>query len=292
MNSEFDVCVVGSANLDIVATAARHPKPGETILGTDYHEHAGGKGLNQAVAAVRSGSSVAFVGALGDDAAGRWLREVLARESIDSSCVTEVDAPTGRAVIVVDQDGENSIVVVPGANATVTVADSLPEAAVVLCQLEIPVDAVASALGIGRRRGSITVLNPAPAVTLAADLVGRCDVITPNEHEVELLGGVRGLLEAGCGSVVVTRGGEGVDIHTASGVTHLDAPSVAVVDTTGAGDAFSGSLASRLAIGASLAEAVAWANVAGALATTKAGAVPAQPRSVEIEALLRSQHHR
>lgn len=291
MTHAFDVCVVGSANLDVVASAPRHPNPGETILGTGYQEHAGGKGLNQAVAAARSGASVAFVGALGNDAAGQRLGEVLVGESIDASFVTHVDKPTGRAVIVVDGDGENSIVVVPGANATVTVANSLPAAAVVLCQLEIPVDAVAAALAIGRRRGSITVLNPAPAATLAADLLGHCDVITPNEHEVELLGGARALLEAGCGSVVVTRGGEGVDIHTAAGLTHLDAATVAVVDTTGAGDAFSGSLASRLATGASLLDAVAWANVAGALATTTPGAVPAQPRSAEIEALLRSQHH-
>ncbi|MEO6653924.1 MAG: ribokinase [Ilumatobacteraceae bacterium] len=289
---EFDVCVVGSANLDVVVTAARHPHPGETILGTGYHEHAGGKGLNQAVAAARSGATVAFVGALGTDAAGGRLREILGGDSIDASDVTEVDGPTGRAVIVVADDGENSIVVVPGANATVGVAGTLPDSAVVLCQLEIPLDTVASALEIAHERGSIIVLNPAPAASLPVRVLRLCDVITPNEHELELLGGVSALLDAGCGAVVVTRGGDGVDVHSAAGTTSFAAHSVVVVDTTGAGDAFSGSLACRLAAGDALLDAVAWANAAGALATTVAGAVPAQPRSAEIRAVLRSQHDR
>ena len=292
MAHQFDVCVVGSANLDVVATTGRHPRPGETVLGDEYHEFPGGKGLNQAVAAARSGATVAFVGAVGDDAAGARLLQVLAVDEVDASSVTEVAEPTGRAVIVVNDQGANSIVVVPGANATVSVGDSLPESAVVLCQLEIPMDTVDRAFAIARRRGSTTVLNPAPATPIPDSVLRRCDVITPNEHEVELLGGVRSLLDAGCGTVIVTLGGRGVDVHTVEGVVHHDAIAVDVVDTTGAGDAFSGSLASRLATGATFADAVVWAIVAGGLATTRPGAVPAQPTVAEIEPLLPAQHDR
>ena len=138
----FDVCVVGSANLDLVATTTRIPQPGETVLGSDYAEHAGGKGLNQAVAASRSGARTAFVGALGTDAAGDHLRRVLADDRIDISRLNVVERPTGRALIVVDQDGENTIVVIPGANATVEAPEVLPQSVVVLAQLEIPIDVV------------------------------------------------------------------------------------------------------------------------------------------------------
>ena len=132
MTSRFDVCVVGSANLDLVASTRRLPLPGETVLGSDYAEHPGGKGLNQAVAAARSGAATAFAGAIGMDAAGERLRQVLAAEHIDAAAVATVSSPTGRALITVDEAGENSIVVIPGANALVTVAAGLPTASVVL----------------------------------------------------------------------------------------------------------------------------------------------------------------
>ncbi len=281
-----DVCVVGSANLDLVAGATRIPSPGETVLGSSYAEHPGGKGLNQAVAAARSGARVAFVGALGADDAGDRLRQVLDDDGIDASCVTVVDAPTGRAVIVVDERGENSIVVVPGANALVLPPLSLAASAVVLCQLEVPIESVADAFDNARRAGARTVLNPAPAAPLPGELLAGCDVIVPNEHEVELLGGVEALLAAGCGAVVVTRGAAGVDVHLGSSLLHVPPFQVDVVDTTGAGDAFCGSLAARLAAGVTLADAVRWAAAAGALATTVHGAVPAQPTVAAIERLL------
>jgi ribokinase len=285
----LDVCVVGSANLDLVATTDRIPRPGETVLGSGYAEHAGGKGLNQAVAAARSGARVALVGCVGADDAGRRMRAVLAADGIDAGHVVTGQSPTGRALIVVDAGGENSIVVVPGANQEVSPPDPVPEAAVLLCQLEVPLEAVAAAVAGARAAGSTTVLNPAPAAQLPAELVAACDVIVPNEHEVELLGGPAALLSLGCGAVVVTRGGAGVDIHTSAGSAHTPAFEVDVVDTTGAGDAFCGALAARLAAGDELPDAVRWAAAAGALATTQVGAVPAQPHGGAIRDLLARQ---
>lgn len=289
MPARCDVCVVGSANLDLVATTPRIPGPGETVLGNSYAEHAGGKGLNQAVAAARSGAEVAFVGCLGDDDAGRRMRAVLAGDSISDAAVGVSSTPTGRALIVVDGNGENSIVVVPGANLDVSLPDPLPDAGVVLCQLEVPLEQVAQALAAGRRGGATTILNPAPAAPLPAELLATCDIVVPNEHEVELLGGVASLLAAGCRAVVVTRGGSGVDVHTTEGVAHCPPFEVEVVDTTGAGDAFCGSLAARLAAGDELNDAVRWAAAAGALATTVVGAVPAQPTADRIRELLAHQ---
>ena len=286
MPAGCDVCVVGSANLDLVATTPRIPGPGETVLGNGYAEHAGGKGLNQAVAAARSGARVAFVGCLGDDDAGHRLYAVLAGEGIDATEVTTSSSPTGRALIVVDAGGENSIVVVPGANNDVALPASLPAANVVLCQLEVPLDRVARALAEARRGGATTILNPAPAAPLPSDLVATCDIVVPNEHEAESLGGARALLAAGCRAVVVTRGGAGVDVHTADGFVHCPAFTVKVVDTTGAGDAFCGALAARLAAGDELHGAVRWAAAAGALATTVVGAVPAQPTADRVRQLM------
>jgi ribokinase len=284
--ASVDVCVVGSANLDLVAGATRIPGPGETVLGHSYAEHPGGKGLNQAVASARSGAAVAFVGAVGDDDAGARLRAVLAADAIDASRLAVVSQPTGRALIVVDEHAENSIVVVPGANASVVPPFDLPAVAVVLCQLEIPLASVAEVLRAARASGARTVLNPAPATTLPEALLALCDVIVPNEHEIALLGGVDALVRAGVGAVVVTRGSAGVDVHDASGTRHVEPFAVDPLDTTGAGDAFCGSLAARLAAGDHLDDAVRWAAAAGALATTIHGAIPAQPTKVAIETLL------
>ena len=281
----YEVVVFGSANLDIVATAERLPGPGETVLGSAYAEHAGGKGLNQAVAAARSGAAVAFVGALGGDTAADTLRGVLAAEGI-AAHITAVPAPTGRALIVVDPDAENSIVVVPGANAELAAPTALAPAAVVLAQLEVPIGAVVDVFRAARAAGSVTVLNPAPAGELPGELLPLADVVIPNEHEVELLGGAAALLERGARAVVVTRGAAGADVVTPTGTTHVAPYPVAPVDSTGAGDAFCGSLCARLASGDDLLTAARWAAVAGALATTQRGAVPAQPRAADIRTAL------
>lgn len=285
MTAVFDVCVVGSANLDLVATVARLPGPGETVPGTSYAEYPGGKGLNQAVAAARAGASVAFVGAVGADAAATTLLSVMAADHIDASYVGIAALATGRALIGVASSGENSIIVVAGANGTVT-ADDLPAARVVLTQLEVPLPAVARAMAAGRRAGAITVLNPAPAQPIGAEILQWCDIVVPNEHEVELLGGVAHLLALGARAVVVTLGADGADLHTAEGTTHVDAFAVTPLDTTGAGDTFSGALCARLAAGDDLPVALRFAAAAGALCTTRAGAVPSIPLRAEVEVLL------
>jgi ribokinase len=287
--SAYDVVVVGSANLDLVVGTARHPRPGETVLGTRVAEHPGGKGLNQAVAAARAGGTVAMLGTVGDDDAGRLLRTVAADNGVDTTGLTVTPtAPTGRAVITVDERAENTIVVVPGANTAVAV-DQLPTAAVVLAQLEIPTDVVAAAFESARSAGSTTVLNPAPvpAGGLPERLLASCDIVVPNEHEVALLGGVDRLLASGVTTVVVTRGAAGVTVTESAGSSwSVPAFQVDAVDTTGAGDAFCGALASRLAAGADLRAAVRYAAAAGALATTVAGAVPSLPTDVAITRLM------
>lgn len=281
----FDVCVVGSANLDLVATVDRLPGPGETVPGGSFAEYPGGKGLNQAVAAARAGASVAFVGALGLDSAAATLRAVMTADGIDTSHVTTVPIATGRALIGVAASGENSIIVVAGANGTITATD-IPAARVVLTQLEVPLDAVERALLAGRAAGAITVLNPAPVQSLNVSILRWCDIVVPNEHEVDLLGGVAYLLAAGAGAIVVTMGSRGAALHTAEGVVHIEPFSVVPVDTTGAGDTFSGSLCARLAAGDDVPTALRFASAAGALCTTAAGAVPSIPRRAAVEALL------
>lgn len=280
------VCVIGSANLDVVTRVARLPGPGETVLGSTYAEYAGGKGLNQAIAAARSGAPTQFVGTVGDDAAGEFLRSVLATDSVDDARLAVGTDPTGRAIIFVDDTGENVIVVVPGANAEVTAPRRLDGVRVVLAQLEVPIPTVVASFRAARSAGACTVLNPAPAASLPADLVAACDIIIPNEHEVALLGGPDELRRRGVATVIVTRGGEGVDVHTTTGTWHQRPFDVDVVDTTGAGDAFCGALAARLADGDELDDAVRWAAAAGALATTRHGAVPAQPSAADIAALV------
>jgi ribokinase len=252
------------------------------------------------VAAARCGATVAFVGAFGDDDAGRTLLAVAAAEGIDlAAAVVREGVPTGRALITVDAAGENSIVVIPGANATVGVHDGPDSEAsdtpskVVLAQLEIPIGSVVGALRAARAAGARTVLNPAPVppTGLPDDLIACCDVVIPNEHELELLGGVDRLLERGVGAVVVTRGAAGVLVADASSGERwtLDAFPVDPVDTTGAGDAFCGAFASRLAAGDLLDVAVRYAAAAGAIATTVRGAVPSLPRHEAIAALLAAQ---
>ena len=287
----FDVVVVGSANLDLVVRSPRIPDPGETLIGDAYDEYPGGKGLNQAVAAARSGATVVFVGAVGDDDAGTRLRTVATSDGIDTASTPSVAAPTGRALITVSEDGENTIVVVPGANATVT-ARNAPHGSVVLAQLEIPLATVVRAFTDGRRAGAITILNPAPASPLPAELLAVTDVIVPNEHEIELIGGVAALLAAGVSTVIVTKGASGVEVTTTTedgrpASTRHAAIEVDAVDTTGAGDAFCGALAARLAAGEALDDAVAWAICAGGLATTRRGAVPSLPTQDEISAALK-----
>src|SRR4051812_1407524 len=267
------------------------PQPGETVSMERFAEVQGGKGGNQASAAAALGAAVHFVGAVGSDHWGDAARADLAGRGIDVSGLATVDGPTGVAIILVDDAGENSIAIIPGANAAVSpgavtdvlAALDLDDAVLVVC-LEIPLVSVVVAGRIAAERGWRVVLNPAPARELPPELIADATVITPNETEVEQLGGVEALLAAGAGAVVVTRGGDGTELHPAEGAASLIAASHAeVVDTTGAGDAFTAALAVALANGRELADAVAWASAAGALATEGFGARGSLPTARHVD---------
>ena len=281
-SADFDVVVVGAANLDLVARASRLPKPGETVSGSHFFEACGGKGVNQAIAAARAGARTAFIGALGRDHAGETLLAALVKDGVDVSAVQRVSAPTGRALIGVSDDGENSIIVVPGANHVISVDNIaknkslISSAKVLLCQLEVPLSVVQRAFELA---GSSTtrILNPAPAQALPHSLLGVVDIVTPNEHEVELLGGANKLRSLGIKTVIVTQGEKGAMVVDQAGARQVDPYKVTPVDTTGAGDAFCGVLAARLAIGESMTNSLRAAVIAGALATQIEGAVPSLP---------------
>lgn len=286
-NPPASVVVVGSANVDLVATSPRHPRPGETLIGSEFHEYPGGKGLNQAVAAVRAGARTAFVCAVGDDDAGRFLHSIASDEGLNLAGLhISPNEPTGRALIVVDDGGENSIIVVPGSNASCPPVTDIGPSDVVLAQLEVPISTVTDSFIAAREAGAITILNPAPAAKLSPELLSLCDIVIPNEHEIELLGGVSRLQEAGIETVIVTKGAAGIDIHHQGTSQRLSSFQVTPVDTTGAGDAFCGSLAASLAAGHTLEAASLRALAGGALATTTHGAVPSLPFQDEIEALI------
>ena len=285
--STFDVVVVGSLNLDLVARAPRLPGPGETVNGSTFVEVPGGKGLNQAVAASRAGARVAMIGAVGDDAAGAVLRNVLVEDGIDAHRLSVVEGePTGRALIGVDEAAENSIIVVPGANAHVQLGE-LPPSTVVIAQLEIDPAVVESAFRVAKAAGATTVLNPAPAENATDELLAHCDIVIPNEHELEVLGGTDRLAELGVSTLVVTLGDAGAElIEAGAEPVRVEPFPVTPVDTTGAGDAFCGALAARLAAGDELTEALRFAAANGALATTVAGAVPSLPTATRTRALM------
>ena len=256
------------------------------MFGDAFHEYPGGKGLNQAVAASRCGARTAFVGAVGRDDAGARLTVVLSDEGIDTSGLSVVDEATGRAIIAVDHAGENSIIVVSGANRALPLDHPLPRSTVVLSQLEVSVPTILNAFRRAHEHGSTTILNPAPAVDLDDELLRATDIVIPNQHEVDALGGSSRLFALGCRAVVVTLGGDGVRVETPDETWEQAAFDVAPIDTTGAGDAFCGAFATRIAAGDDLRSAVRFAAAAGALATMTPGAVPAQPRRVDVETLI------
>jgi ribokinase len=258
--------VVGSTNVDLVLRVDRLPLPGETLLAPDRQRLAGGKGANQAVALARLGADVRFVSAVGDDEDGRWSLAQLVQEGVDVSGVQVVDAPTGLAVVTVDRLGENSIVVVPGANEHVTVTRD-DEVDVVLLSLEIPLAAVEEAA-----RGSApTVLNAAPFRPLPASLLSRVDVLVVNEHEAAQLGDVP------C-EVVVTLGAQGARV----GSTAIPSYDVEVVDTTGAGDCFAAALAWGIGHGEDLVTAATRATRAASLSVRSLGARTGFPSAQEV----------
>jgi ribokinase len=299
-----DVFVQGSINQDFVLKVERRPKPGETVTNAELSTHNGGKGANQAAAAALLGVSVAFLGRVGDDEFGEPLIRALTDKGIDASLIERVsDASTGAAFITVTPDGENAITVAPGANRHLTpedvdaASDAIQDARVLVAQMEIPVQTVLHAVEIAAEKGTRPLVNLAPPFEVPRELLERLDPLVVNEHEAAfLLGnsveGVEGALSAahellalGPRSAVITVGEAGAVFADGESTEHLPAPKVDVVDTTGAGDAFVGALAVKLAHEAPLEEAVAYAVRAGAAAVTKEGAQGALPTSDVVEAL-------
>lgn len=293
------ISVVGSANLDLVARVPRLPRPGETVLGDTLQRVCGGKGANQAVAASRLGADVAFVGRVGDDGEGHALRAAFADAGVDIAHVDTDTTHTGIAHIAVDPQGENLIVVSPGANARVDDRDVERARAVLaasdatMLQLEIPIAAVAHA---ARRAGGLVVLNPAPAQRLDPGLLEMVDVLVPNRTELAVLAGVdepRTIDEVvaaarvlGLRRMVVTLGQEGVVVLEHDRVDHLPAHQVTAVDATAAGDAFCAALTVQLVQGASLVHAARFANATAAISVTRHGAQPSLPTRTEVDAVL------
>ena len=290
------IVVVGSVNQDLVARVEHHPVPGETVLGSGHEAMPGGKGANQAVAAARLGSDVVFVGRVGADEAGRDLVGEFEREGVDvSHLAVDPDAPSGLAIITVDDAGENSIVVSPGANGSVTRSDVegasavLMAATVTLLQLEIPMEAVLAAATASE---GIVILNAAPATRLPSALLSSIDVLVVNRGELAALTGSGDPVSARSLPVpatIVTLGAEGARIIRVDGGESIAALEVSAVDTTGAGDTFCGALAAGLDSGLSLETSVQRAVVAGSLAVTAIGARSGMPTAAELDGACRAQ---
>ncbi|SHN14706.1 ribokinase [Cyclobacterium lianum] len=298
----YRVLVVGSSNTDMVVRTDYFPAPGETILGGDFFMNPGGKGANQAVAAVRAGAKVAFIAKVGKDIFGKETREILLKEGIDITGISEDDEhPSGVAQITVDSSGENCIVVASGANMALNVPDIdrhkalLQQSEIILLQLEIPMATVNHVAKIGQEAGKKIILNPAPAQFLSDELYEKLYAITPNESETFLLSKVQIRDETsadkaasffhskGVPVVVITMGSRGAYLSSAEFKGLLPAPEVTVVDTTAAGDTFNGALAVGISRGMPLKLAVEFANKGAALSVTRKGAQSSVPRLSEIE---------
>ena len=297
MRETASILVIGSSNTDLVIRVATLPRPGQTVLGDRFLSFMGGKGANQAVAARRAGAKVRFLAAVGNDQYGHDAIDALQLEGIDTSLIQRVDdVPSGIAMICVSDDGENSIAVAPGANATLTPdcllrQESLfAEARLVLLQLETPMDTVSAAVELAHRHGTPCVLNPAPAAELPDRVLAKLFCITPNESEAERLTGVRivgrdsarqaaeELRRRGVSHVVITMGEHGALLHSADETHYEKAARVTVVDTTAAGDTFNGVLAAMIAEDRSLKEAVRLAVAAATRSVQAAGAIASIPR--------------
>ncbi|MGW5327294.1 ribokinase [Streptomyces sp. NPDC004014] len=290
------IAVLGSTNMDLVTYVPKAPQRGETVTGREFRTIPGGKGANQAIAAARAGATVSMIGAVGNDAFGVRLRETLEHSGADTDFLRTVEGPSGTAHIVVDDEGGNSIVVIPGANGTVdhlAAGDEgvIASADALLLQLEIPLAAVVAGAETARRHGVRTVLTPSPAQPLPPDLLEATDLLVANEYEAVTLTGRTDPRDAAAAllqlvqEVVVTLGATGC-LYLARGTEPLvvPAPRVEAVDTTGAGDTFVGALAVALAEEKPVREALSWAAAAAALSVQREGASASMPYRPEIDA--------
>ena len=301
------VVVVGSFMMDLVIKAERRPQKGETLIGQQFGMFGGGKGNNQAIAAVRLGGDVTMVGRLGMDSFGDTLMDALVEEGVEIRfIVRDAEVGTGVGSPVIDADGDNSIIIVPRANMRLSAADvdraasAISDSDVLLLQLEVPIAASQRAAEIAKSSGTKVILNPAPARDLPDSFLDQVDILTPNQVEAELLSGVevsdsegaeraaRILLDRGVSAVILTLGEGGALLFKDGLTTSIPAYRVNVVDTTAAGDAFCGALATALARGEALEDAVVFANAAGALAVTVLGAAPSMPTTKQIAEFLAS----
>ena len=296
--------VVGSLNMDLVVRAPRHPRPGETLIGSQFQTFPGGKGANQAVAAARLGAKVRMIGRVGQDAFGDALLQTARQDGVDTTFIRrDPNAATGVALITLDEAGQNTIVVASGANMQVSAQDieqaaaAFEGASLLLMQLECPLEAVEAAAELAQRYGIPVVLNPAPARPLPQSLLARVDYLLPNQHELQLLAegeadyatAAARLISNGVRNLVVTLGEEGALLVTPQSQETLPAFKVPVVDTVAAGDAFAAAFCVALAEGKSLRDAVLWGNAAGAIAVTRPGAQPSMPNREELNQFLKER---
>jgi ribokinase len=301
------VFVAGSINMDVVATASRHPKVGETVAGRAVHYFPGGKGANQAVAAAKLGASTALIGRLGNDAFGQQLRTFLAAQGVDLALVKDTaDIHTGTAIITV-ADADNTIVVVPGANACVSAEDiaapALARGDVAVSQFEIPLPTIEAFFKRARAAGATTILNPAPALACGPELLELVDVLILNETELGFFANTMlrdddeparfaeaaRRLRTGAKTIVcVTLGKRGMIALAGGEASMIAGRAVKAVDTTGAGDCFVGVLAAQLAGGAAIQDALAYANAAASISVQRMGAAPSMPTAAEVNKILAS----
>ena len=302
------IVVFGSINIDLVVRTPRLPAPGETLTGHTFFTAPGGKGANQAVACARLGAPTRMVGRVGDDLFGEQLRASLRSFGVQDDGVLTTPGPSGVALIAVDDLAENTIVIVPGANGSVSIADIprleavLDGARILLVQLEVPIETVVAAARAAHTRGVTVILDPAPALPLPDELYALADIITPNEHEAATLTGIavrddqgaiaaaRALIARGARRVAIKLGARGALTADTEGEQFWSSFTVTPVDTVAAGDAFNGGLAVALSEGRSFDEAIRWGLAAGALSVTRHGAQPSMPERNEVLTLLAQEH--
>lgn len=302
-----NIVVVGSSNTDMIIQVPKIPCPGETILGGKFSTAAGGKGANQAVAAARAGANVTFIARVGKDVFGRQAVDGFIRDKINvENVITDIQTPSGVALISVDHAGENSIAVASGANANLSVsdieaaADIIASADILLMQLEIPLNTVEAAASIAAANGVKVILNPAPAQPLSNELLRRVSILTPNETEAEILSGIKvqsvndaktaaeEIAGKGVKTILITLGSKGVFAYSPEIKELIPAFKVNAVDTTAAGDVFNGAFAVALAENKTLANSIRFANAAAALSVTKLGAQPSAPIREDIDNFLKA----
>ena len=295
------ICVIGSLNMDLVVNVDEMPKKGQTLIGSKFREIPGGKGGNQAVAASRLGGDVRMIGKVGDDGFGQRLLNQLKADKVNTDYIQVEEGPSGVAVITVDKNAENSIVVSPGANFKLTESDidkcidAIKESNVVVIQLETPIDTIKYALEKSKELGKFTILNPAPAVKLGDDIIKNVDLLTPNETELEILSGVsieseediqkaaNIMIQKGVKQLIVTLGSKGSLYLDKDKIEFKKSYKVEAIDTTAAGDSYTGALSVAFSQGKSIDEAMDFASKVGALCVTKVGAQTSIPNLYDIE---------